>query len=291
MKLADSLYHAGHFYEAAIAYEKAIFENNDIQRINELLIQKSYCYKQNGNHRKAIQSLERVKTWNIGDIAYKKLKYELSLNSYLAKEYKQADAHIKQLYFHLKGKDLQTDTLSSRRNVPAGSKISMIDNHSGGNKLMLLDGLINNELRNWDIAHERFKAYIEELKINEELKEKYLTVLDSLYQKSNLPVWKSPEKAFKWSTYIPGSGQIYAGYPGEGIANILFHLVSFGFAAEEIYFKNYLTGYFGGFALLQKFYFGGRERARYLAERNNDKTKREFNDKVKRLLLQNLMKE
>ena len=65
-------------------------------------------------------------------------------------------------------------------------------------------------------------------------------------------------------------------------------VILLGFSVEEIINNYYLTGYFGGFALLQKFYFGNIERAVFLTKKKNYEAKKEFCDEVKSFLLKNI---
>lgn len=71
------------------------------------------------------------------------------------------------------------------------------------------------------------------------------------------------------STFLPGLGQMYAGYPLEGIFNLGLQSTCLGLGLYSAYYKYYLTGYFEGFALFPKFYFGGTIRTEYLVEKKN----------------------
>ena len=75
------------------------------------------------------------------------------------------------------------------------------------------------------------------------------------------------KKATKLSSFIPGSGQIYLGYWGEGLTNASLQLCSVAFIAYNIIAAQYFTAITLGTGLLQKFYVGGINRVKYLGNK------------------------
>ena len=81
---------------------------------------------------------------------------------------------------------------------------------------------------------------------------------------------KKPSRAEWLSTFVPGLGQTYSGYVGEGIAGFGLNAIALGFIGYNFFLTNYLTVFTVGSGVMQKFYFGGRRRAYYLAEKRNE---------------------
>jgi len=84
-----------------------------------------------------------------------------------------------------------------------------------------------------------------------------------------LPRIRNPKTARIWSMIIPGAGQIYAGYPVQGLINTAIHLTLIGGAAFGFYQGCYFTAWLAGLGLLQKFYYGGVRRAEELCRIKN----------------------
>jgi TM2 domain-containing membrane protein YozV len=80
---------------------------------------------------------------------------------------------------------------------------------------------------------------------------------------------KSAKKALNLSTFIPGAGQVYAGYPGKGLINASSQLLSLGVTGIMVYHNLYISGFIIGLGMFQSFYFGGIKQAAYLANQFN----------------------
>lgn len=90
-----------------------------------------------------------------------------------------------------------------------------------------------------------------------------------MLQKSRNQKFKSPKLALIFSTFIPGSGQIYASRPVKGFISFALN-VSLGYliykaAKEDRNIDAALIGYFG----LQRFYFGNMNQAEKYAKEHN----------------------
>ena len=87
------------------------------------------------------------------------------------------------------------------------------------------------------------------------------------------------------STYLPGTGQLYAGYFWEGAANLSFQLIGLATIGVGIWTKYYISGTLLGVTIYQRFYTGGTKRAGYLAEKRNYLEMAEYRNKIKPILL------
>ena len=109
--------------------------------------------------------------------------------------------------------------------------------------------------------------------------------VETLYRSKRLPHLKSPKRATILSIFLPGLGQTYAGYPGEGIISLSLNVAALGilvFGAVNAY---YISGYVVGAGFLQNFYNGGQKRAAILANKHNYRVTREFNDSIHHFLM------
>lgn len=130
---------------------------------------------------------------------------------------------------------------------------------------------------NKEILILRWKSMVELQMFSEcrkELAEYTFKQSELLKQVNELPesiIPKSPLKAHRLSSYCPGLGQIYAGYPLKGTISFLLNsaCIFLGFKAiqNELYFNSIL---FGAYPLL-KFYAGGKMHSYSLALKTNKK--------------------
>ncbi len=76
---------------------------------------------------------------------------------------------------------------------------------------------------------------------------------------------KNPRKAAWLSTFLPGTGQIYAGKTAEGLGSTGLQAAALGWGIYNILTGYYVTALFTGGGLFQAFYFGGIDRAHHHA--------------------------
>lgn len=89
-----------------------------------------------------------------------------------------------------------------------------------------------------------------------------------------LPVgynYKSPEKARRMSAYLPGLGEVYAGYPFKGATSFVLNAGFLCFMAYNISTGYYVMSVVSGFYPFLKFYNGGKRLSAILTERHNQK--------------------
>ena len=258
---ADSLFELGQFKNAYIEYERISYQSNDNVLKAFTHLRQANSLKQINEFQKAQRNLERVSFHGLNDSLHYAIRCETALCAYLASNFKDAESQFIQIKYYLKNTDY-------------------------ANKTTLLEVLTYNELQKWDTARFIAQNYIKSLNYSSSSVDSLSDIISNLYGKKEIPKIKSVDKARLMSTFLPGLGQMYAGYPLEAAFNLGLHLASLSVGVAAIYYKYYLTGYFCGFALLQKFYFGGTTRTAYLVEKKNFQKTRKFNDNVK----QNLMR-
>lgn len=250
---ADSLYAAGQFADAALLYEFEAFRTGDYNLYAEWIYRKSLCLKQNKDFEKAAKCLKRINLTSVPDSVIYCIQYQTALNYYLNKEWSLAESELVMM--------------------PRVSGISSVNKE-------ILYILVLNELRRWDEAREHLAVLTNERVFNDSV----ATCLKSSYE-TKIPKMKNKEKAEKLSTFLPGTGQIYAGYFWEGATNIAIQASLVGLTAYGFYLKYYLSSGLAGVSLLQKFYLGGVSRAGFLAEKTNYLRTRKYNDELKRVIV------
>ncbi len=259
----DSLYASGKYFEASIAYEQMIFNAGTGADLNYLRYKKALCYKQLKYFDRALDELQPIHFSNPADSLFLYVSYLQSLCHYLNGEPEKALWKIDE-YFHR-----SPDTASFQLLMPI--------------RLFCL-----NETHQWAESRKCFESFLSMQNLTPEKVAKIEQVVDSLYESRNLPRIKSSRKAENWSRFLPGSGQIYAGKAGEGIANFLINASLLGFSAQQFYNGFYITGYFAGLGFFNKTYHGGIKRAGILADQKNKEQIATFNSHMNAIIRSDL---
>lgn len=150
-------------------------------------------------------------------------------------------------------------------------------------KYIPLKILILNELEQWDNASLLLAKY--SILNTNDLGKTTLRSLDSVYAHRCQPHLKSPKKAKIMNAILPGLGYIYAGKVGEGLLNTGFQLAFLGLSGLGFYQHYYFATAFAGLPLFARFYRGGRYRSEFLVEKRNYILKKNYNEKLKSMLL------
>ena len=258
----DSLYASGKYFEASIEYERMIFKAENQAGLYYFKYKKALCYKQLKSFDRALDELQPMYFPNSSDSLFLRVCYEQSLCFYLNGEPSKALWKIDD-YFHR-----SADTASYRFFMPI--------------RILCL-----NETFKWNEAQECFMRFIQMQNFAPDKKSEIQKVVINLYKKRNLPHIKSIQNAENWSRFIPGSGQIYAGKMGEGIANFLINASLLAFTAQQAYNGFYITGYLAGLGFFNKTYHGGMKRAGILSSQKNKELLYCFNSKINALLCSN----
>lgn len=257
---ADSLFSVQNYREARIEYERVVFKNTDRAIIAEAKLNIVNCYKQERTFNKAIEELNGVINIGLQAELTRQVKYETILCNYLAGDTKKAESLAKQArYFN---------------------KDSILNN-----RILLLEVLIYTKNQKWDEAKQKSLDFAQ-LKLSEtDSLFFYQDLLSEYFNKKNIPKFKDPDKAKLLSTFIPGAGQIYSGHITEGVLSFGLQATFIGLGAHAFYKQYYVSGYFVGFAIFQKFYFGGQHRAKLLTQKSNYEKMQKYHGNLKNILV------
>lgn len=253
---ADSLVKKGRYLDAALELERLCFIGDSKDK-NDLLMQKALCLRWAGEYERASATLDRIPLFFVTDSVRKKIVFERALNYYLSGRFAQAEGEVRVLEDQFQGK------------LPGAS--------------VILYALILNEQQKWEDAKAMLLANASSGVFGSDSVAAKNEIL-ALYSNANIPRLKSKDKAF-WLSFLPGAGIAYGGEPLEGALNFVLNAAAFGFGVYEIYYGYYLTGYFTGGILLEKFYLGGRKRADFLVDRSNYERAKGFNLQAKASLM------
>jgi TM2 domain-containing membrane protein YozV len=131
----------------------------------------------------------------------------------------------------------------------------------------------------WESAKDAIGIYFEE-----EGHSVFAEELDSFLSAAEDMNYKSPTTA-KWlSTFIPGTGQMYAGNVGDGVNAFLLNGANIYFIIYKLLKKEYGNAYIIYFFLFRRYYFGNIYRAKKEAFEYNRKLNEHTADSVLTLL-------
>ena len=248
-KIADSLFKENKYFEAAIYAEKILFESENIEDKNLAVELKIECLKQQKKFKELNEFITDCYNYNPNELLRKKLVYEEILANYFTKNY------------------LQTINLCNFLLPKKNSEKHLID---------IVKIISYNQLQEWHIADSLWKIFT----INMQIKD---TLVNNYY--SHLPKFKNEKKAATLSAFLPGTGQLYAGKPLEGLASFIFQAGSVwaGFAWWNRGYKLAAIALAGSF--WTSFNDGGKRRAKKLVQQYNEKRAFDFNETLNKTIL------
>ncbi|MEP3580413.1 MAG: hypothetical protein ABJN36_00410 [Cyclobacteriaceae bacterium] len=217
-----------------MSFERMYYESLDDKVRAGNLLKKAFCYKALSQYDKALEALNRIRL-TPRDSVMKIVSYEKVLAYYLNEDYQASYNEVlkNKLLFGPKDPDI---VCFEALNLIAVYKWKEAER-------LLLD--------------------------NEELLELSVTDIETVFDGNKTP--KNPDKAFNLSMFLPGVGQMYAGYPFKGLLSGGIQAGLVGASAYALYKGYFFTGGLTGVALFYTFYFGGARYARELAQKRNEK--------------------
>lgn len=228
----DSLFAEGDYLLAAVSFERMYYEAIDEKIRASYLLKKSFCYKALSQFDKSSEVLNRIKL-SPRDSIMRMVSYEKILVSYLNGDYQVSYNEV------LKNKLLFG---SSDRDILFFEALNLIG------------------IYKWVEAEKILSENKDKLGISQR-------DIASIFNGKNKP--KNPDKAFNLSMFLPGVGQMYAGYPFKGLLSGGIQAGLVGFSAYALYKGYFFTGGLTGVAFFYTFYFGGAKYAQELTEKRN----------------------
>lgn len=239
----DSLFAAGNYDLAALAfYEEYYFEENPDFKAN-FLLKRVNSLKQIGEFTKAADELDKFNFNCTNELKYK-LKFEAALCYYLAGDFLLSNLQLQWIDRLYASQSNNKDCLRL--------------------KVIILAQLENYEELEKLVNEERFKVFF-----NADLMQNWFVEYKTRkVKKENTAEW--------FSSFVPGWGQTYAGYFGEGVSGFILNAAALGFMGYNFWLTNYITTFTVGSGLLNKFYFGSRRRSVHLVKSRNYQLKQQY---------------
>lgn len=257
---ADSLRALGLYSDAVLAYEYSAYTARNNAERTDALVQKALCYLSMENSHEAHKTMLRINYFGLNDSLHYNARYTAALLAYNDNRYEESSAQL----------DLV------ERFMPQHYQ----------NESLLLHALALNEQRRWSEAELKLKRWIQTYASDSVKAEILYERFEKLYDEKEHPKLRDPERAVLWSTILPGSGQLFSGYIFDAAFTATMVLSGVGIAAYGILVaKYYVTGFFLGYALFQRFYISNQKRAGFVAEKRNYKSLRKYNDKLRMHIL------
>ena len=242
---ARQLYEEGNYFEAAITWERAYFFSSDPRKRIEANLGRAQALKQTGDFRMARNDLQRSVHLRQYPQLHARVLYELAFCEYMLGNFTASLGALQQLEHY----------------YPRKSQTS---------EIMLLYSLAAIMNENWEVATEKTLARIQNLGLSAAATDSLMNKTLQVFCECSIPVTLSENRARNWSTFVPGAGQLYAGYPGRAMLNAGSQVASLGLAGYMAYSNLYVSGFVIGLGLFQSFYFGGIKQAGYLANQKNN---------------------
>jgi TM2 domain-containing membrane protein YozV len=232
--------------DARLELEKFVFFSTDGNLNRDALLRISECYRDEKNFGKMAESLNRIFLPGQTDSLVFLVKYKKALAFYLAND-------------------------PSRAIFELQSMARFLDDREKAVRIRFLSALSFSDLRKWGESKHEALEYFAIVAHDSTKYVECLAKADELFAKKNIPKTLSKLTAKHLSSFIPGSGQIYAGKPVEGIFSLAIHGALLYFGASQFLNKLYFTGYTAGFGMLERIYTGNLQRVQNLVEETNKK--------------------
>ncbi len=258
--IADSFFSSGQYDRAAIEYEKVFFRSDNPPDRAMARLKRVQCLKQVGRYQEALTDLGEIPLEGLNPGMQQEIRYQSVINSYLSADYTTANSCLEQYHY-----------FSGNQKVP--------------DQVYLLEILNHNQLFEYDQAFQKASEWVKSQSISDQVKDSLLNHLQHFYNPKHQPKIRKEKTARLFSSLVPGSGQVYDGFTGEGVINFLLCATTLGVGIYAFIEGYYLSGYIIGAGLLQKLYFGGIRRAGILSYKANYLRTKEYNDQARVLML------
>lgn len=252
------MFAAGRDSAALLQYEACCFYGSSKSEKTTALFNKSLVYKKLGYYEQSVFTLKRLLKFNPEVNLKTEIYYELALNQYLGDSFGESLISV--------------------------DSLRIFENNNLSEEASLVEIFALNELGGYVKSSKLAEEFVNRF-IPEKQKDSVMLAVKAHWNEKNFPRLKNQKTAMILSRIVPGSGQIYAGYPFEGVFNLLLQSACLTYGIFEFWHGYYLTGYVGGISLFTKFYIGGPGRARFLVQKTNYRRTKSFNDRAVDLLI------
>lgn len=245
LNLAHELYRRGRWDEAITEYKRFLFFHSDSSEKALALYRIGLCYRQLGEDEKALNFFRKALS-----TAGKQLREEvlLSTAALLMEQNRlyNAEMLLKSVFYSTENKNTKF-------------------------KSGVMLGLCYAMQYRWYHAKHIFAQILR--------KEKHKKLFQILEEAAKVKL-KSPEKARRLSALLPGMGQIYAGFPWQGLSSLTVNLLFLYPLTYHFVHKRLLDAIVVYLPLFQRYYRGAEEKAAELVRRRNRDLLEKYVEKV-----------
>ncbi len=254
--LARELNRNGNFENAAHEYKRYLFFHPDSYTNTSLIIEIAGTYRKSGKKDLCLSLLEAART-AVEDEKIKNI-YTLEIQYTRINDYNKSEVRMELL------------ELENFQDDPDIKKQAAF--------LLFLSYIINSE---WTSADQAFNRYLDYWnQVNPQTFQrtglKMASFIRLKLKEAEKADYKSPELAGWLSTFIIGSGQIYAGNFLSGLNALALNSAIIVYIYSSILSGNYADAILVGMFVMDRYYSGNIQNARKIAEDHNEKINTKF---------------
>ncbi|MCD4691519.1 MAG: tetratricopeptide repeat protein [Calditrichales bacterium] len=250
LETADKYYKAGNYNAAITEYKRFIYYNPKNELVSDAYYKIGLSYRSQNKWADAIDAMKVSLTLCMQDSIKDERRISIAIIMIAGQNYSAAEFEL-----------LKAAHFSK---YPSNRK-----------KAFYFLGVCNLYTFKWEKARHAFQKYYSDDLLNNAVD------VDSLLQLSNNIKYKSPRFA-KWtSTFLPGSGQIYAGDYKDGINALVVNTLTSYLLVNALLERQYVDIILCYLTLFERYYRGNRYHA--------EKTVKEYNDNLSRQLSQKIL--
>lgn len=245
LDLANHFFDIGNYENAITEYKRFIYFNPNDKKISEIYYKIGLAYRDKGNWKNAIDAFRKSSAIALNDSISDEIRITIGTTLIAKGNYSSAEFEL------LK--------------VSLFSKYPKIKR-----KAIFFLGVCYIYSFKWDEAEKSVTQYFSDSIPN------HFSKIDSLLTQAKNFKYKSPKLA-KWlSTFLPGSGQIYAGNWLNGINALIVNGLTSYLLFDSIIDKRYEDVLITNITVFERYYKGNRYNAEKMAELHNKKASQEY---------------
>jgi TM2 domain-containing membrane protein YozV len=224
--LADRLFDLGFYEEAITEYKRYIHFNAATSEDSYAYYKIALSYRKDNKLKESLQALEASAHAAISDSIREKRKIDMAVTYIAEGKYDKAKFILLKLISF-------SDIVEIRR------------------KASLFLGIAHIYCYEWESARDALQVYFKEGGNTV-----FAHAVDTLLSSAEKMNYKSPTTAKRLSTFIPGTGQMYAGNVGDGVNSLLLNGANIYFIIYKLLKEEYGNAYLIYFFLFRRYYFG-----------------------------------
>jgi tetratricopeptide (TPR) repeat protein len=244
LRFAEGFVQEGNYQEAITEYKRFICFSQDDGEVSDTYFKMGMAYRNQAQWENALLALRKSVSLTPDDSVREARKIEIGIVDIASRDYSAAEFEL-----------LRICTFGNYESLKR--------------KALFFLGVCHLYQSKWAEARQAFHQYFDK---DQNLQ--YLQV-DSLLTPSSCPKQKSQRFA-KWcSTFIPGSGQIYAGHFWDGLNALTINLGTGYLLTSSVLDQRYQDAVIAYVSLFLRYYIGNRNNAENFANDNNSKKNKE----------------